>query len=560
MKNIIVLLTLTFFSLFFINENNVNAQASCSGTVLASTVGNWGSSTRFGNGTAGCIRVCITNNAIGTAACMGSSEQLILSTAAGSGIVAQWYSTTANSTCYTFTSNTGYGFIGKYCWGASSEATLTWTTVNCSTGADVCCTVNCSNGIQDCGEACIDAGGPCPSPCPGVASCSDAIQNQDETGVDCGGTICVACGTPCTTWSSPTMTPAAGSIIDASTADQTITTCVSISYSNASTNWVHGVYQNPSSTGFVSSTGTSAPAAVSNMGTTYTWTNTTANFTSSNSGNTITARGWFVETGNTNRGDNLGWPVGANTLIGPFCFSTVVGCAGLTGDVAATIGFATTADSYSGSWTSNGCGLNTSVGTAAQMSYTLRCPVLLPIELSAFTGTSLGRINQLNWEIGAKENKSHFVVLRSDSDGKNWIEVATVSSKDHLQSSSLQFEAFDEKPTYGVNFYKLQQFDFDGNFEESHVISVFNELDHDLLVIPNPVQDNATIVYYSGQNISSKISIYDITGKVISVTNVETFKGVNNINFETNDLVKGTYLIRLESSLHTKTVMFSKIK
>lgn len=541
------------------------AQVSCSGTIAGNSIPTCGTKVRIGNGTPGSIRVCMTAEAMGTASCMGLTQAVYLYNTSGT-LVGRWSTTgalttfnsgtTISGSCFTMVSTNGYADLCDWCADSGSGTTFSWTTVDAG-GVDQCCTPNCSNGIQDCTESGIDCGTGCPSPCPGVASCTDAIQNQDETGVDCGGTICPACGATCTTWESPSMVPAAGSIIDARSSNQTITTCVSVRYSNASTNWVHGIYSNPASTGFVSSTGTTKIADVTNMGTTYTWRNQTATFTSSNSGNSITADGWFVDTGDGNPGNNLGWPVGANTLLGPFCFSTVVGCSGLTGDVAATIGFATTADSYSGSWTSNGCGLNTSVGTSAQMSYTLRCPVTLPIELLEFEGTNAGKENQIKWTTSTEQNNEYFLLMKS-TDGETWEEFEKIKGGGTTVSEKT-YRAIDKAPGENITYYKLRQFDIDGEMKESHLIGVISSsYFKDLTLIPNPVEDQAMLIYSSTENVATQLTIVDISGKVIQTLNFDTFKGINKQVITTEMLNTGMYYLEIKNDFETKKIRFVK--
>jgi hypothetical protein len=187
-KNVHYIFLSLLFVLFYGSFAGLNAQNTCSGTIQASTLGAFGSSTRIGNGTPGNIRVCITSNAIGTAACMGSSESVVVSTAANAGVQVLFTSSTPVGTCFTFSTGTGFGFIGRFCWGAFSNATITWTTVNAS-GVPICPT--CTDGIQNQGEIGVDCGGPCPA-CTGF--CFDGIQNGTETGIDCGGT-CPACPT-----------------------------------------------------------------------------------------------------------------------------------------------------------------------------------------------------------------------------------------------------------------------------------------------------------------------------------------------------------------------------
>lgn len=213
-----------FFALLFIGFNSeLKAQTNtCSGTIDANTLTSYSTYTQIGNGTPGYIQICITNNSL--AACMGANpSDYVLLDNNGSGYDVIWSTSTANSTCYTFTSATGYGYAAfmNNC-GQNGNATLTWTTVDAlgndvcietcfdgiqnqdETGVDCggtfCLPCSCSNGIQDAGETGIDCGGPC-GPC---GDCYDGIQNGAETGVDCGGPSCLPCSTNSTLGSSGT--------------------------------------------------------------------------------------------------------------------------------------------------------------------------------------------------------------------------------------------------------------------------------------------------------------------------------------------------------------------
>jgi hypothetical protein len=115
-----------------------NAQVSCSGTISANSVTTYGSGyTVIGNGTAGSIEICIASNTL-NAACMGTSDVFVIDDN-GSGTTVLWSSTTANGTCYTLTTTTGYAYLAFQNDGCAGtgNATISWTTVN-ACGDQIC--------------------------------------------------------------------------------------------------------------------------------------------------------------------------------------------------------------------------------------------------------------------------------------------------------------------------------------------------------------------------------------------------------------------------------------
>ncbi|MGV3630664.1 MAG: GEVED domain-containing protein [Bacteroidota bacterium] len=426
-----------------------------------------------------------------------------------------------------------------------------------------CCTPNCSNGIQDCNELGIDCGGPCGSPCPGVPSCTNSIQDQDETGVDCGGLICAPCGVPCSTFSGATASPVEvsnGGIVDATGGNQTISTCVNVTYSNRGTNWLHGVFVNPASTGFISTSGVGAVPEpnYSTIGTTYRWRALANNFTGNTSGNSITQDGWYVVTGaaDNNPGDNLGWPDGAGTTFGPFCFETVVSCAGLDGDVNAFINFQTTGDSYSGSWTNIDCGKETSFGTTS-FSYTLRCPSVLPVEMLDFRARFEGRIVKVSWSTLSEHNTDYFEVYKSN-DGTFFEKMETI---DAAGNSSFQrdYASYDVNPSNKITYYKIRQYDTDGNKSETKVVGLITPLQaQDISVIPNPVNTVSSVTFTAAQKEMNTVSIVDISGKVLLREEIEVHEGANVYTFNTDELNQGIYFLELGNQTENKKVKFIK--
>lgn len=425
-----------------------------------------------------------------------------------------------------------------------------------------CCTPNCSNGIQDCNELGVDCGGPCGAACPGVASCTDAVQNQDETGVDCGGLVCAPCGAACATFSGMTSNPVEGSTIDATGGNQSVTTCVEVTYSNRGTNWLHGVFVNPASTGFVSSSATGAVPEpnYNSLGTVYQWRALTNNFTGQTSGNSITQDGWFVGTSaaDNDPGNNLGWPDGAGTTFGPFCFTTILSCTGLTGDVAGSLSFQATGDSFSGSWTNIDCGKETSFG-ANVFHYTLHCPNPLPIELIDFTGNYIDRNVKLSWSTSSETENDYFTLFRS-YDGVKFEDIGKIDGAPGGYSSEKRdYFFYDDKPGNEMTYYKVKQVDFNGEVKESKMIGIISPMSlKEVAVVPNPVQDNAMVVFKTTEEQATAIEITDLAGNVIESITIDSKYGINTYAFDTKKISAGIYFVKITNNLETQKIKFIK--
>jgi hypothetical protein len=67
---------------------------------------------------------------------------------------------------------------------------------------------------------------------------------------------------------------------------------------------------------------------------------------------------------------------------------------------------------------------------------------------------------------------------------------------------------------------------------------------HDLRVFPNPVIDNSHVVFNLGKGGDAQVQIFDLTGKLVYAQKYEQLSaGTNTVEFEANELVKGTYII-----------------
>jgi surface protein len=114
---------------------------------------------------------------------------------------------------------------------------------------------------------------------------------------------------------------------------------------------------------------------------------------------------------------------------------------------------------------------------------------VLPIDLVSFTAQKSGNdAVKINWTSGVESNVASMSVEKS-GDGTNWQSIYTCAPK----GSNSNYEARDNNPVSGTNYYRLLTTDLDGSQRYSDVRSV--NFSNSLLpnVYPNPTSGSITI-------------------------------------------------------------------
>jgi hypothetical protein len=96
----------------------------------------------------------------------------------------------------------------------------------------------------------------------------------------------------------------------------------------------------------------------------------------------------------------------------------------------------------------------------------------LPISLASFVGKREGAANKFTWVTYSEKNNSHFTVLRSN-DGISWQEIGRLEGKG-TTGEKTTYSFVEQQPADGINYYRLQQTDFDGNSERFSIVSLDN--------------------------------------------------------------------------------------
>lgn len=161
-------------------------------------------------------------------------------------------------------------------------------------------------------------------------------------------------------------------------------------------------------------------------------------------------------------------------------------------------------------------------------------------------------INSINvkWSTLTELNCDRFEVLHS-VDGVVFNKIASV--KGHGNSDDKQFYLYNhQNPAFGINYYKLQQYDFDGKYKYSPVKQL-NYGNAQTLLSPNPAHSKITI-FHQGNNADESLIIYNMSGKVMHKTKMTTSKTYVDIQ----SLPIGLYLAEIKNRSTATRIMFVK--
>jgi hypothetical protein len=179
---------------------------------------------------------------------------------------------------------------------------------------------------------------------------------------------------------------------------------------------------------------------------------------------------------------------------------------------------------------------------------TLDCTVL-PIQLSEFTADFIPNENvvDLFWRTESERDNDHFDIERS-IDGVNFEVINTLKGAG-TTTYETQYITIDESPITGMNYYRLNQFDTDGNSKYSEVRTV-NVLDdqYDMLsLFPNPTSGLTELIFNSYIKEQVILNVIGFDGRVIINTPLDVKPGGNRVDLDLSDYPKGVYFVTIQS-------------
>ena len=172
----------------------------------------------------------------------------------------------------------------------------------------------------------------------------------------------------------------------------------------------------------------------------------------------------------------------------------------------------------------------------------------LPIELTKFYSYSNGRNEiHLNWETSSEINNQYFEMEHS-LNGVDFDLIGRVHGNGTTNLSH-QYSFIHLNPTYGNNYYRLKQVDYDSSFEYFNIISQVVKEDKVL-----QVKINSKNLLSLELNQPAQIIVFDMVGRIVFENKIE--EGVSDFRFE--DLARGNYIVHVFNSGISEQVRISR--
>lgn len=160
--------------------------------------------------------------------------------------------------------------------------------------------------------------------------------------------------------------------------------------------------------------------------------------------------------------------------------------------------------------------------------------ISLPVSILNFQVVLEDSMVKLIWQAKNERNNQGFTIEKRISNNQ-WKTIGYVSSN-HTTYQTSDYSFTDIEPLRGINYYRLKQIDFNGEFAYSPIRSIYFSNSEGIDIFPNPV----STVLFVEQNTGNYFQILDTYGK----KQKEGILDSNQINVE--DLPTGLYLISID--------------
>lgn len=171
----------------------------------------------------------------------------------------------------------------------------------------------------------------------------------------------------------------------------------------------------------------------------------------------------------------------------------------------------------------------------------------MPVELTSFSAHNKGTGVTLDWSTAQELNNRYFDVERSVN-ANEWTLVGRVNGAGNSQTVK-NYNAFDASPVSGINYYRLKQVDFDGNFKYSKTVSI--KADGPVMnisVFTNPFHSTLSVNFNSATSQMVSARLMDITGKQVAVENWSVTSGNVRKDLSAGALNPGMYILTIRNN------------
>lgn len=161
--------------------------------------------------------------------------------------------------------------------------------------------------------------------------------------------------------------------------------------------------------------------------------------------------------------------------------------------------------------------------------------IILPLYWMEFTAKECSGNVCLQWQTENEQNTSHFEIEKS-TDGMTFTKFE--SQKSTNQPGKHRYQATDNNPVSGINYYRIKQIDVNGSYTYSTIITIKIDSPMGIKIVPNPANN---YIILKGDSNAKSVSVYNITGQLQTQWNDIN----NNQQLNISHLSEGIYIIKV---------------
>ncbi len=185
------------------------------------------------------------------------------------------------------------------------------------------------------------------------------------------------------------------------------------------------------------------------------------------------------------------------------------------------------------------------------------CYVVLPVNLSSFTGRLVNEQTRLNWNASNDVDLKKYIVERSNNNN-TFIEIGRINPK-AISTVSQQYEFIDTRPGLGKNRYRLKLLYRDNSVSNSNPITINRSSgSSQIQCYPNPVSNILTVNFNSTIKSEYKVTLLNLLNQPVYESG---FIGGNNNMLQIpggKKIGKGVYVLKI-FNLNTNEQFSEKI-
>lgn len=183
---------------------------------------------------------------------------------------------------------------------------------------------------------------------------------------------------------------------------------------------------------------------------------------------------------------------------------------------------------------------------------------VLPVVLKSFDVRTEESCNTIVWETASEVN-TEYIELLGSVDGERWSIVTTKSARGG-EHKGARYAAKDCDVSL-LKYYRLNTVDYDGFEELSHIVVAKREdtKERSLYIEPNPTYSAISVSFNTTQEEQIHIGVYDLFGRQVRRTSMESEVGINTKELSLEGLATGTYIVSVKGNNYLKTKKVIKL-